>query len=303
MRQRFRFAVQASELGTREALTSAAHKAEDLGYEEFYSYDHVGTADPFIPLLVAAEATSKLRVGPLVLNNELHHPALLARTAATFDRMTDGRLILGIGTGYARSEHEMMDIELRPPIERVARLEETLVALRSLLDSGSVEMTGNHHRLDIAELGVNPLQDHVPFLVGGHSRRVIQVAARHADIFQFTGLTHRQDGVTEAGGFSQDDLTRRVGWLSEAADGRSVERSILVQRVVIADKVGSAVEQACRRLGLDREIIESTPFLMLGSVNQIVDRIQRLREQFGISHVVVREAEDFAPVVAAISGE
>jgi Luciferase-like monooxygenase len=81
----FRFAVQAMSVGDRDAVVSAARQAEDLGYEELYSFDHLGTVDPFVPLMVAAEVTSELRVGPLVLNNELHHPALLARTAATVD--------------------------------------------------------------------------------------------------------------------------------------------------------------------------------------------------------------------------
>ena len=122
----FRFAIQAVELDDREAVISAARQAEDFGYEELYSYDHLGTVDPFIPLVVAAEATSQLRLGPLVLNNEFHHPALLARTAATFDRMTGGRLVLGVGTGYAKSEHDATNIELRTPSERVGRLGESL---------------------------------------------------------------------------------------------------------------------------------------------------------------------------------
>ena len=91
MARPFRFALQGRNLGDREALVAAARQAESLGYEELFSFDHIGTVDPFIPLMVAAEATTRLRVGPLVLNNELHHPALLARTAATVDRLTGGR--------------------------------------------------------------------------------------------------------------------------------------------------------------------------------------------------------------------
>jgi|SRR5579862_9505374 len=110
------------DLTDRDAVVGSARQAEDLGYEELYSYDHLGAIDPFVPLIVAAEATSRLRVGPLVLNNELHHPALLARTVATLDRMTGGRVVLGIGTGYAQAEHEAMGIELRRPGPRVERL-------------------------------------------------------------------------------------------------------------------------------------------------------------------------------------
>jgi probable F420-dependent oxidoreductase len=294
--------VQARGLAERDAVISAARQAEDLGYEEFYSYDHLGMVDPFVPLVVAAEATSTLRVGPLVVNSEFHHPALLARTAATVDRMTGGRLVLGMGTGYARFEHDAINLDLRPPGRRVERLQESLRALRSLLDSGSVQMNGTHHRLAITDLGVRPVQDHVPLLVGGHGRRVIRVAGRLADIFQFTGLTHGEDGTPGPGGFALEELTARAEWLSQAAGVRQVERSILVQRTVIKDRVEDAVDEACRRLDLPQEVVTSTPFLLFGSVAQTIERLHQLRETLGVSHVVVREAADFAPVVAALSG-
>jgi probable F420-dependent oxidoreductase len=302
----FRFAVQPMDLGDRDAVVSAAREAEDLGYEELYSYDHFGAVDPFVPLVVAAEVTSTLRVGPLVVNNELHHPALLARTAATVDRMTGGRLVLGIGTGYAQSEHDALHIELRPPRERVDRLEESLLALRSLLDSGTAETHGRFHHLAVADLGVRPLQARVPILVGGHGRRVVTVAGRLADIFQFTGLSHGADGTPLASGFVLEQVEQRARWLRDAAGSRddAVERSVLVQRVVVGDRreVDDAVDRACRRTGLDPEVVASSPFLLFGSVAQITDRLQQLRETLGVSHVVVREAADFAPVVAALAG-
>ncbi len=306
MERPFRFAVQTLDLGERDAVVSAAREAEALGYEELYSFDHLGAVDPFVPLVVAAEATSRLRVGPLVLNNELHHPALLARTAATVDRMTGGRLVLGVGTGYAQSEHDAMDLVLRPPAERVDRLEECLGALRSLLDTGAVEAHGRHYRLAIDDLGVRPAQERVPILVGGYGPRVVRVGARLADIFQFTGLSHGSDGTPRASGFAAEQLAVRARWLGTAAGDRddAVERSVLVQRVVVGTgaEVDAAVEQACRRTGLARDVVESSPFLLFGSVAQIVERLERLRESWGISHVVVREAVAFAPVVDALAG-
>jgi probable F420-dependent oxidoreductase len=234
----------------------------------------------------------------------LHHPALLARTVATLDRMTVGRVVLGIGTGYAQAEHEAMGIELRRPGPRVERLEESLVALRSLLDEGAVEMQGRHHRLAIGDLGVRPVQERVPMLVGGHGRRVIGVAGRVADIFQFTGLTHAADGTPERGGFRLGDVAERARWLTEAAGERDpvIERSVLVQRTQIGDGANGAADEAARRLGVDPDVVESTPFLLFGTVEHVVDRLESLRETLGISHVVVREALGFAPVVAALSG-
>jgi probable F420-dependent oxidoreductase len=301
----FRFAVQVTNLADRDAVVASAREAEDLGYEELYSYDHLGAVDPFVPLIVAAGATSKLRVGPLVLNNELHHPALLARTAATVDRMTDGRLVLGIGTGYAQAEHDAMSIELRRPGPRVDRLEESLLALRSLLDRGAVEMQGRYHRLAIADLGVHPVQDRVPILVGGHGRRLIRIAGQLADIFQFTGLTHGPDGTPDPSGFRLEAIAARAQWLTEAARDRdaAVERSALIQRTLVGEGADAAFDEAARRLGVDRDVVRSTPFLLFGSVAEVVDRLESLRDSLGISHVVVRDAAGFAPVVAVLAGQ
>jgi probable F420-dependent oxidoreductase len=299
----FRFAVQALDLGERDTAVSSARQAEALGYEELYSFDHLGAVDPFVPLVVAAEATSRLRVGPLVLNNEFHHPGLLARTAATVDQMTDGRLVLGVGTGYAQPEHDALALVLRPPAERVDRLRESLLALRSLLDTGAAEMHGHHHHLAIGDLGVRPAQEHVPILVGGHGRSVLRAAAPVADVFQFTGLSHGADGVPRASGFALEQLATRARWLTDAAGDRddAIERSLLVQRAVVGEGVAQAIEQACGRTGLDREVVESSPFLLFGSVAQIVERLEQLRETLGISHVVVREAVAFSPVVDVLA--
>jgi probable F420-dependent oxidoreductase len=303
MARLFRFAVQALDLADRKTVVAAARQAEALGYAGFYSYDHLGALDPFVPLVVAAEATSSLRVGPLVLNNELHHPALLARTAATVDRMTGGRLVLGMGTGYAQDEHDAMGIELRAPGPRIQRFEECLVALRSLLDTGSVEMDGRHHHLRIDDLGVRPHQERVPILVGGHGRRVIEAAAPLADIFQFTGLTHGADGTPVPSGFGIDTVTERARWLADAAGDRDglIERSILVQATHLGVGAEEASDRAAARLGVTREVVTSTPFLLFGSVEQIVDKLESLREALGISYIVIRDAERFAPVVAALA--
>ena len=74
----FRFAVQGRGFGDHGDAVAAARQAEALGYDAMFTFDHIGSVDPFIPLMVAAGATTTLRIGPLVLNNEFHHPALVA---------------------------------------------------------------------------------------------------------------------------------------------------------------------------------------------------------------------------------
>ena len=304
MAKPFRFALQGGNLGDRESLVLAARLAESLGYDEFFSFDHIGTVDPFIPLMVAAEATTRLRVGPLVLNNEFHHPALLARTAATLDRLTGGRLVLGLGTGYTQSEHDSIGMLLREPGARVSRFEESVIALRSLLDTGAAKLDGEHHQLAIDDLGVRPLQEHVPLLIGGHGKRVVGIAARHADIFQFTGLTHGEGGEPSAGGFAIEDVRQRSRWLEEAAGDRlaDIEMSALVQLVEIGANAGDQIAAIAERFEIAADQVEHTPFLLIGSVEQVVDKLERLRNDVGISHYVIRDAEGFAPVVAALAG-
>ncbi len=300
----FRFAIQSMALGERQTLLTDARATVEHGYEEFYAADHIGSVDPFVSLMPAAELDPKLRVGTLVLNNEFHHPVLLARTVATADRLTKGRFVLGLGTGYMQSEHDASGIELRPPGRRVDRFAESLIVLRSLLDTGAATFAGDHHHVDIDDLGVRPTQERVPFLIGGHGRRVVSLAGRHADIFQFTGLTHGEGGKPAPGGFDIADIRERNRWLEEAAGGRlgDIERSILVQATGVRDDVAEEIDQLAARFGADRELVERTPFVLLGTVEQIVDKLERLRDDIGVSHVVVRDAEGFAPVVEALAG-
>jgi probable F420-dependent oxidoreductase len=305
MARPFRFALQDGPFDDPDALRRYARRVEELGYEELFSFDHLGAVDPFIPLVVAADATNTLRLGPLVLNNEFHNPALLARTAATFDAMTGGRLVLGLGTGYMRSEHDAASIELRAPAARVTRFAEAVPAIRELLDTGACSFEGGHVTLAVDDLGVRPAQAHVPILVGGHGRRVVGVAAAHADIFQFTGLHHDAvSGAPSGAGFAIEHVEQRLGWLRSAAGERfgEIELSALVQRTHVGEGAARVAAEFSSRLGADEALVESTPFALIGSLDQVVAKLHGLRERVGISHFVVRDPDGFAPVVAALAG-
>jgi probable F420-dependent oxidoreductase len=313
MVHRFRFGVQTGPFGDPTKLRSFARRIEDLGYAELFSSDHINgggmnNVDPFLPLLVAAEATSELRFGPLVLNNEFHNPALLARTAASFDLLTGGRLLLGLGTGYAQDEHDAIGMPLRAPGPRVTRLAESISVLRSLLDTGAARLDGQQVSVAVDDLGVRPAQDRVPLLVGGHGRRVVSLAAETADVFQFTGLGHDPaTGQPSVAGFAVAELAERHRWLRQAAGDRfpHLELSALVQRSLITDNqedLSTAAGELADRLGPHAGLADETPFLLLGSVSAVVDKLHRLRDELGIHHYVVRDPDNFAPVVSALNG-
>ena len=282
-----------------EGIAETARRAEEIGFEDLYSFDHFGQVDPFVPLMVAAGATTRLRVGPLVLNNLFHHPGLLARTAATVQQLSGGRLILGLGTGYAESEHRALGVPLPPPGARVDQLGESLAVLRSLLDAGSASFEGAHHRVAVRRLGVDPGR-RVPLLVGGFGRRVVQLGGQYADMFQFTGLSHEADGTIRTSGFRRGDVAERVRWLEEASADRAVERSVLVQVGDVGPVASEATLKQIHQRNLDPQTLDESPFVLVGSVEQVIDKLERQRADLGIAHIVVRDAIAFAPVVEAL---
>lgn len=309
----YRFAIQGGPFDDPTALGEHARRIEQLGYSELFTSDHIGApfsggrggglyvVDPFAPLLIAAAATTTLRVGTLVVNNEFYNPALLARTAASVDRLTSGRLVLGVGTGYAEAEHEAIGAPIRSPGPRVTRFGESLAILRALLDDGTVEHRGEFETVVFDDIGLSPLQQPVPLLIGGHGRRVVELAAKYADIFQFTGLTHGEGGIPTGGGFALADLLERAAWLVASAGDREgdIERSSLVQHVSVG-KDAVSVDELAVQFELPPDVVAETPFILSGSIDQLVDKVGRLRDQLGITHYVVRDPEGFAPVLDAL---
>ena len=139
------------------------------------------------------------------------------------------------------------------------------------------------------------------------------IAARHADILQFTGLTDGDDGQPTAAGFGIDAVRERSQWLADEAGARTddIERSALVQAIDITDdatdRIGVDYDAAGRltmaeRFDVSPEVIAGTPFVLVGPLGQIVDKLQRLRDDVGISHYVIRDPEGFAPVLEMLAG-
>jgi probable F420-dependent oxidoreductase len=246
----------------------------------------------------------------LVLNNDLHHPSLLARDVATLDLLSDGRVEVGIGAGHAKPEYERAGIAFDDAPTRVARLEEAVVALRSLLDGDTVDLDGEHFTLRGARCEPRPVQGHVPVLVGGAGRRVHRIAARHADAVGFTGLGRALDDGQKADPtrFSARCVDEDVEAVGAAAGDRlpSLELQVLVQAVVVTGDAASASDEIARaHLPSLRpaEIVES-PYMMVGTTAAIVEKLLEHRERWGFSHYTVRREAlgHLEPVIAELAG-
>ncbi|HVL80742.1 MAG TPA: LLM class flavin-dependent oxidoreductase, partial [Actinomycetota bacterium] len=133
MAKPFRFGVQLSMAGSRKEWLEQVRKAEDLGYSTVFMPDHFGNQlAPVVALMSAAE-NSNLRVGALVWDNDYRHPVVFAKEAATLDLLSEGRLELGIGAGWMRSDYDQSGITYDPPKVRVDRFEEAVRIIKGLL--------------------------------------------------------------------------------------------------------------------------------------------------------------------------
>jgi probable F420-dependent oxidoreductase len=303
----FRFGFQLPPgIATGDELRQRAREAEAAGFDVFHTWDHVvaGEWGPMVPLQAAAEATERIRVCPLVLNNDFHHPVLLARELASLDRVTGGRVELGIGAGHGFPEYAAAGIAFDPPAVRKARLAEAVEVLRRLLDGEEVTFAGEHYQLQGART-TRTVQDHLPILVGVNGRTALAHAARHADVIGLTMVGRTlEDGKSHEVRWEPDRLDNTVAHIraEAAAGGRPAPRlHALVQAVVVADDRRAAVEELIAgfpfdlRLDVDDALV--TPFLAVGTHDEIADHLVACRDRWGIDYYTVRDIDAFAPVI------
>jgi len=307
----FRFGVNVWSAPSRAAWADKARKLEDLGYSALTVPDHL--ADIFAPmpaLVAAAEATKRLQVGTNVLNNDFRHPVLVAREAATVDLLTDGRLQLGIGAGHMKSEYDEAGLSFDHGGTRVERLAEAVAIIKGLLEGQPVTFAGRHYRVTDHKIYPLPVQrPHPPILVGGNGQQLLILAAKEADIVGLSGIMFRRGGKEpDLSGWRMAAVDERLQLVREAAGVRyaGLELNALVQRVIVTDDRRRAAEELTDRwkqLSID-EILQS-PYVLIGTVDELVEDLTRRRERWDISYYVVFEpyVNAFAPVVARLAGK
>src|SRR3954469_7147097 len=219
----FRFGVNLRAGDSRAEWVAKARKLEDLGYSTLLVPDHLAEiVSPLAPLVSAADATTTLRVGTCVLNNDFRHPVLLAREAATIDLLTDGRLELGLGAGHMQSEYEQFGLPFDPAPVRFERLGESVRIVKSLLQGETTSLDGRHYQ--VKEHTIYPLpvqQPRPPIMIGGNGRKLLALAAQEADIVGLTGLAFPKGArEVDVAGFKAASVDEHIGWVREQAGER-----------------------------------------------------------------------------------
>jgi len=307
--RRLRFGVLAAPPADPAAWRRQARRAEELGYSALLMPDHLdGQWGPLTSLAVAAEQTSRIALGTLMLAVDLRNPVVLAKELLTLAQLAPGRLEIGLGAGWFGTDYAAAGLALGAPGSRIDRVEEAVQILQSLWADHRLTFAGRHFAVTDA-LGEPrpPEPDGVRWVLGGGGQRVLAVAARHADIVSVSAqMTSGKDSSFGASATAAE-FGRRIAWLRRCAGPRmaGLEVQCLVfAAAVTADRDRYAARVLSPMFGLSPAEALASPLALAGPAEQIGDQILAHREQFGISYWVVRSTllEQFAPVVARLTG-
>ena len=291
-----------------EDWVAHARRAEELGYAALYLTDHLGgQLSPITAMATAAAVTRTIRIGSYVFANDFRHPLILAREAATLDRLSGGRLELGLGAGWMRSDYRQLGMPYERPSVRIDRLEEALGIIQRLLAGETVTHEGPHYRLDRATAGPRPVQrPHPPIMLGGGGPRLLRLAAREA---QIVGLAPQ---MTAAGrpmlrAAADEAVEGRVAVVRDAAGERfdQLELNAFVADAGIVggeQPLGPTLSAFLKSAG--PAAIGGSPYLLYGTRSQLRASLLRRRERTGISSygIPARSMEAFAPLVEELAG-
>lgn len=307
----FRFGIASTGAGSGAEWTAKALRAEELGYSTLVVPDHfIEQISPMPALAAAAQATSSLRVGSIVFCNDFRHPMLLAKEAATIDFLSEGRFELGLGAGWMKAEYDAIGLPFDSPGVRVSRLEEAVRVIKGYWGDEPFRFSGKHYTVDESK-GVEkipqPVQrPHPPLLIGGGGRRMLTLAAQEADIVGLA-LRVRSDGkgpdISDLG----VSLETKVDWIRSEAGERfdEIELNVLTWALSITDEPQSVAETLSKRFGVSPDTLLELPFLLVGSLDEIQERLVEHRERFGISYFMIwdRDMEAFAPIAKRLTGK
>ncbi|MBU8822585.1 TIGR03621 family F420-dependent LLM class oxidoreductase [Mycolicibacterium goodii] len=268
---------------------------EDSGFDVLTVPDHVApTLSPFAGCATACAVTTRLHTGTLVLNNDLRHPVDVAREAATIAAMSGGRFELGLGAGHMKSEYDAIGARFDRGGVRVDRLVEAVSVIAALLAGADVDVDGSHYcvRGSAGEL-VAPPGVPVPLAIGGNGTRVLRLAGQVADIAGLAGFSHNHDATeVRLTHFGPEGLLDRIGVVRDAAGDRfeRVELNALIQFVAHTEDRAAAAAELARTLGADPSVLLDSPFVLIGTYEQMAEALTERQRRFGVSYWTVIDA-------------
>lgn len=305
----FRFSVQHHAASDGKAWRDLARKTEDLGYTTLYLPDHFGDQwSPTVAMTIAAEVTQNLRVGALVYDVDYRHPVMQAKEAATLDLAYPGRTIFGFGAGWMKTDYEEAGMQYDSPGTRIDRMKEALTIMKELWANGSCTFQGEHYTITNAQGFPRPsTPGGPPVVIGGGGKKVLTIAAQMADTIGVNpnlaaGVVGPEVAKTALGEIYRE----RVQWIKDAAGDRfdSLDLQVLTFMTAIVPNRDEMIANIAPMFDISPELANDIPLLMIGTEDEIVEQLQKRREELGFNDIVVQGdvMDAFAPIVARLAG-
>jgi probable F420-dependent oxidoreductase len=291
--RRFRFGVQLRPQRTSwTTYSNAVRLVEELGFDTVWNSDHLLPAsgpaqDPrfetLTTLAAMAALTDRIRVGTLVFGALYRDPATLAKSAATVDHISNGRLEFAIGAAWSKREFKAYGLHYPSLSERYARLDETLEVVKSLWTHAKTSYSGHYYRLADAPFAPKPVQQPFPpITVGGVGPEALRLAAKHATAANVFGSP---DQITE--------LARALeGFCAEVdRDFDEIELSLHADLAIgwHHEDAEAVARRAAAAHGLS---LDSSDNWIIGDPDEVIAQVKRYAE-VGISHVIVHLDDPF----------
>jgi probable F420-dependent oxidoreductase len=306
----FRFGIQVSQAESATAWRDFARKAEDLGYSSVTMPDHFVDMQlaPMPAMALAAAATTTLRVGTLVADNDYKHPAIFAKEIATLDLLTDGRVECGIGAGWMATDYDALGLPYDSAGTRIARLEEALAVINGSWGPGLFDFDGAHYTIKNYDGLPKPVQlPRPPILIGGGGPKVLRLAGREADIVGINPNLRRGAITADAVQTSvASETLQKIGWIREGAGERfdDIELQIRFFLTQVSDDRAAVGETWAPGFGITGEELLGSGFALVGTIDESEEQLLRQRDEWGVTYIVVGADtyESIAPLVARLAG-
>jgi probable F420-dependent oxidoreductase len=287
-----------------------AQEAEALGFDLVTFPDHIvheqvgGQYDPhhlaYDPMIVAAtvcDATKRIRVGHLVLSNLFRHPVITAQTLASLDRLSGGRAIAGLGTGWTESEYRMTGLPFPDVSTRLAMLDEALVCMRSLWTNERTTFAGEHYRFQDAILWPKPIQQpHPPIVLGGGGKGLLRVAAKHADVVNIIAEVGKAGQIRfeNIQKLTDESYAAKIRFVREEArrhgrDPQSIRVSNVVFTLMLTDskqKTREMAEGMAPGFNTTPDGVLHAPLALIGTPEEMVVELKRRVERWEVSQFI-----------------
>lgn len=306
--RRFRFGAEMMGPFPGMSWPDSARHLEALGFSTLVVPDHFHEGlGPITAMATAAAATTTLKVASMVFDTDFRHPAVLARELASIDLLSQGRLEVGVGAGYNPLDYRRSGLAMDPPGVRVERLIEHVTVLKSLWGQAPTNFDGMHYRIDDLDGTPKPFTPGgPPILVAGGGTRMLRFAAQHADIVGVNVAlpsapdeASSRDALPSAIDAKFERLRRDAG---DRFDGLEFNAWLAVCKVT--GDAAAFGQSLAPRFGARADEVLASPLVLVGTIDEMADRLEHRRERWGYSYFVVQQPsiDEIAPLVARLSG-